>query len=503
MLAIAAVLLVTAPLAMAIVRTAWISDDAYITMRTIDNAVHGYGLRWNVAERVQSFTHPLWLLLLLPIVAVTGNAYLSNIGLSLLLTAYTVGVVIFLLRDSYLRLMLALTAMTLSKAFIDYATSGLENALSHAVLATLVLIARVPATSWRRALALGALVGAAGMTRLDLVLIAGPIALGSLRLGRRATLGFAVGCLPLAFWEIFSVIYYGVPFPNTAYAKLGAGIPQMELIAQGLVYLLDSLKRDPVTLFVIGVGIMTAIGPGSRRSRVAALAVVLYLIYVVRIGGDFMSGRFLTAPFLVALCLPDTTDARSAFVPRLAAIGLVVVLGVTSPTPTIYADSTYYAPLSDTVFAPSGVTDQRGEYFQRTGWRTASGWRRGPAVQDLIEKIDRVKAANPRAFGHDAIGLVGFYTGPDRYIIDVLGLADPFLSRLPATHPWRIGHYGRVIPDGFFESVFQERTQIADPEKASLYNLLRVVTRDPIWSTRRWRAIVALNTGRTNGWSAQ
>ena len=39
--------------AIVLVRTAWIGDDAYITFRTIDNFVHGYGLRWNVAEREQ------------------------------------------------------------------------------------------------------------------------------------------------------------------------------------------------------------------------------------------------------------------------------------------------------------------------------------------------------------------------------------------------------------------------------------------------------------------
>ena len=33
---------------------AWVCDDAYITFRTIDNFLHGHGLRWNVAERVQS-----------------------------------------------------------------------------------------------------------------------------------------------------------------------------------------------------------------------------------------------------------------------------------------------------------------------------------------------------------------------------------------------------------------------------------------------------------------
>ena len=51
--------------AVILLRTAWLSDDGFITFRTIDNFIHGYGLRWNVAERVQTYTHPLWMLLLI------------------------------------------------------------------------------------------------------------------------------------------------------------------------------------------------------------------------------------------------------------------------------------------------------------------------------------------------------------------------------------------------------------------------------------------------------
>ena len=49
-----------------LVRNLWISDDSFITMRVVDNFLHGYGLVWNVGERVQVFTHPLWLFLLVP-----------------------------------------------------------------------------------------------------------------------------------------------------------------------------------------------------------------------------------------------------------------------------------------------------------------------------------------------------------------------------------------------------------------------------------------------------
>jgi arabinofuranosyltransferase len=43
---------------------AWVGDDAVITARVVDNFLHGYGLRWNVSDRVQAFTHPLWAMLL-------------------------------------------------------------------------------------------------------------------------------------------------------------------------------------------------------------------------------------------------------------------------------------------------------------------------------------------------------------------------------------------------------------------------------------------------------
>jgi hypothetical protein len=46
--------------AVVVVWKAWVCDDAYITFKTVDNFVEGYGLRWNVLERVQVHTHPLW-----------------------------------------------------------------------------------------------------------------------------------------------------------------------------------------------------------------------------------------------------------------------------------------------------------------------------------------------------------------------------------------------------------------------------------------------------------
>ena len=61
--------------------SAWIQDDAFITLRTVDNFVEGYGLRWNPAERVQSYTHPLWMFLLSGLYFFTREAYFTTLAL--------------------------------------------------------------------------------------------------------------------------------------------------------------------------------------------------------------------------------------------------------------------------------------------------------------------------------------------------------------------------------------------------------------------------------------
>ena len=73
-------------LAVILVRTAWVGDDAYFTFRTIDNFVHGLGLRWNAAERVQAYTHPLWMLVLTPFYWLTGEPFFTTIAVSIGLT---------------------------------------------------------------------------------------------------------------------------------------------------------------------------------------------------------------------------------------------------------------------------------------------------------------------------------------------------------------------------------------------------------------------------------
>src|SRR5437868_3417959 len=112
-----------------VVRTAWLSDDAYITLRTVDNFLHGYGLRWNVGERVQVYTHPLWLLLLLPACRLTGDLFYTMSLLAVSASLGAVAVVGLGLGRSRQRILWIALLLVLSKTFLSYATSGLESSL--------------------------------------------------------------------------------------------------------------------------------------------------------------------------------------------------------------------------------------------------------------------------------------------------------------------------------------------------------------------------------------
>src|ERR1043165_3136732 len=70
-----------------LIRTAWVSDDALITLRTVLNVTHGFGLRYNVDERVQTFTHPLWLLVLTVAYYLTWNVFFAAFAASMLASA--------------------------------------------------------------------------------------------------------------------------------------------------------------------------------------------------------------------------------------------------------------------------------------------------------------------------------------------------------------------------------------------------------------------------------
>lgn len=483
-------------------RTAWLCDDAYITFRTIDNFVNGLGLRWNPDERVQSFTHPLWLFVLAAPYWATGDMYVTSLAISIALSIAAVLVLATRIARTNTLALLGVAALISSKAFVDYSTSGLENPLTFLCLGAF-LAAYFSVEKWTpREILILVFIAAAGMlNRLDTALFYAPALLLVFyrRLSLKTAALFVLGLMPLVLWEAFSLIYYGFLFPNTAYAKLDTGIRFIETAVHGIIYFYQSVIADPPTLFLITLGILFPLLNRERQSFPIVIGLVLYLFYILRIGGDFMGGRFLAAPVFWAtalICRSTMLEKSKYAVPAL--LGLVYI-GFLSPSPPVLAGANY-GDRGGKGGRFGGVTDERAYYYRNTGLLHKSRAQRLQPTHKWVADGKRYKAGTPKTVVHFAVGFRGFYSGPDVFIVDRYALTDPLLARLPALYStnWRIGHFTRKIPPGYVASVTNDDNRIRDPELAKFYDDLRLVTRGPLFTRQRWNAIWAINSGRAS-----
>jgi len=92
-----------------------------------------------------------------------------------------------------------------------------------------------------------------------------------------------------------------------------------------------------------------------------------------------------------------------------------------------------------------------------------------------------------------AIGMFGFYAGPQVYIIDQASLADAFTARLPAAKRWRIGHFAREWPEGYEETLRQGINLIEDNNLSAFYEKINLITKGRIFSCNRMKAILEIN----------
>ncbi len=490
-----ALLLIT--VCVVILRTAWVCDDAYISFRTVDNFVNGYGLTWNTGERVQGFTNPFWVFLMAAFYMVTGELYYTSIFVSLALTLAALLTASLKVSRSTTGWVLILVAVLFSKAFIDYATSGLENPLSYLILVTFFYVYLNRRLDQNNFFVLALLAALAGFNRLDTMLLYMPaLAVAFWRLKGSRTVALAVlGFSPLILWECFSIVYYGFPFPNTYYAKLYSGVPLYERIHQGFIYYIETLNLDPLTLIAIAAGFAVVLITRNRKAAPLSVGVFVYLVYIISVGGDFMSGRFFAVPLLASLMLISQWRHAETWATRLIPLAAVMLIGLTSPRPPLFSDKSY-GTHGESGINEKGIADERAWYYQSTGLLTTSRGQPMPA-HHWSDDGRRVRLKGDSFMTLGCVGFAGYYAGPDVHIYDGLALTEPLLARLPTIdlRDWRVGHFGRVPPWKYLEGLENGTNTIEDSSLSAFYDSLCLITRGDILDWDRLVAIWRINTG--------
>ena len=476
------------------VRMGWLSDDAFISFRAAVNLVEGHGLVSNIGERVQGFTSPLWTLAVAAFYWAIRDVYVAPMLLSVLAATGT-GWLLARRRDAGWAAALALFLPTASHGFVSYSTSGLENPLAHLLLAWFVVARLRPTPSPR---AVWWVAGLLVLNRLDHVLLIAPVLIhelvGAIRRREhwRTMASAAIGLSPLLAWLLFATIYYGSPLPNTAYAKLNVEAPRLLLLGQGVSYVVDAALRDPIVPLALAFA-----GAAVWMDRKRGLAPILlyagtasYVLYVVWVGGDFMSGRFFTAPYLVSVVLlADAANRAGVVVPALVAAA-AACLGLRTFEP-MQKDVRTRCDVGGT-----GIVDERGCYVEHTG--IAENLRIKKYLTHPYNAVGKRFALQPGPVVTTTIGIAAFAAGPQVHLIDAYGLTDPLLARIryQADDQFRIGHFARPIPPGYIDSLRSGQNQIADPCAHRLWDDLRLLTRGPLLAPGRFGAILRMNLGQ-------
>jgi arabinofuranosyltransferase len=483
---------------------AWVGDDAHITFRTVWNFVHGYGLSYNPDERVQAYTHPLWMLTVSAAHFVTREFFFTVTALSFLFSVLAGAVVLRRARTLGSAALVVLWLVS-SKALVDYTASGLEYPLSYFLIALFYVryLERRFDTPTPRELRFFTLVAALAFvnrsdTALLFVIPLAEMTLWSLIVRGRQTLRpLLVGASPAIVWLAFATFYYGFPLPNTYYAKVANGIPSWLQHQQGWAYLFNSISHDPITLGTIALCALFAWRVPSAARR-AAISALLYVAYTVSIGGDFMGGRFFAMPFLVA-AIAMVPDLEPPLVPWMG--GALILYNLLVPVVPIKTTATYDAawPWRN----QNGIKDERGHNHQGSNPLKFAPFVNMPNG-DLAYGREGLSAgaSDQHASVSCCIGLYGLNAGPTKHVIDENALADPLLARLPISpkvyFDFWASHYFRDLPEGYVESNERDQNLLTDPLLHAYYDKLRNVTRGSVFRMSRLRDIWSLNVEYRN-----
>jgi len=262
---------------------------------------------------------------------------------------------------------------------------------------------------------------------------------------------------------------------------------------------MNSLRMDPITLLTIFAVTGVVLINKNNQHRTIIAGVVIYLLYTVNIGGDFMSGRYFSTPLLACTALLATMEFGSSKTYGLA-LGLVLLIGI-APIFIITERNPAYGVGDDRdhrVFVDEyGISDERIVYtglgfFERLKKKSApsTGYARDNWVY-LPNQPVRVKVVGP-------LGMNAMTMGPNFHIIDMNSLADPLMPRMPLydQNKWRIGHFRHVIPEGYIESIKAGTNLIEDQNVAQYYDKLSHVIKGDLWDWQRIVEIWNLNTGK-------
>lgn len=411
-------------------------DDSYISFRYARNFARGLGLVYNEGERIEGYTNFLWTVILAGGIklGIDPDRLAKILGAASAFGSLGLTYAISDRLSPYRTLPCVATWLLASSiVFSGYAVFGLETgAFVCLILGGTYLFLREAAPFQRPGQPVpspdafpwsGVVFALAVLTRPEAPAYIGILALflGRRILDRQNVIRGALFTAPMLAHLAFRRAYYGDAMLATLAAKTGNAEGQIQV---GLGYVQNYLfHAGPVVYFAL-LGL--AIGLVKKRRDLLALAAIggFVLLYVIVVGGDWMKYFRFLAPFepfcflLVDVGVRRVVDRRHQATNLALAFFTVAVIGHRA------------GMLRE---AQVDLLTKEKRFWDMAAGGTAD-W--------LVKNTTR----GEMAIGD--IGYVGWVT--DYPILDLLGLVDPVISKLP-------GGYTQKLGPGFNERFFDKK----------------------------------------------
>ena len=478
----------------------WIGEDFLITVRSILNFIHGFGPVYNIGERVQSYTHPLWFFLMSGVIALTKEIFYSAILVSVLFSFLAVLLMSkahgFEKKPSHF--IAFVLFITFSSAFMDYTSSGLENPLGYLLFSGLV---------WcfykNHYFYLPLIAALLFLTRYDYLFIFVPFLIFYLiqpKQWKGKLLSFSISGFIVLSWLVFSLYYYGSFFPSTYYAKTVSTYKAKDVFLNTLNavnYYKATILRDFLTFLpFIFYFVFIRSQFLNKKDKLVVFSTLPYLLYIFWIGGDFMQGRFFAIPFF--LIAPVFIKylfhfCKIFFVksPKIV-ISVCLLMAMSSlllsyksfPIVEFFIGAKTYSPMNELGIL---TVDERAVFFENPFNYFNESTKQ---INESYERWGKPQQGFKSNFFCGYLGISGLIMGRGSHVVDYCGLSDFFLATLkPSSKILQPGHYHRRLPLGYMSTILSKgkANYICDKNIKKHWENIKRKTREPPKIANLWK----------------
>jgi len=450
------------------------TDDPFITYRYAANLLAGHGPVFNVGERVEGFSSPLHLLLmalllkLIPSLDILFKAKLLGLGLAAL-ALWQTGRLARAVGLSGGGSLLAQVLVAANNNFALAAVNGMETTLAACLVLGSILTFRREVQGRGGLLSAGllfpALLARPEAALLFAVLLAARVVwTARRRLPWWDALGWAsVFLLLTAGLLLARFAYYGQIVPNTYYAKQ---VTPQYAWQWGPLYLLHPLSpvrvawdylKFPVPLWSTqwqalgtvvfwGLALLGSVRRGSW-SWLLSTVVLAQIAFVLHFGGDWMPGWRFVVPVLPLLAILQVQGLG-----RLRGRGLVWTTAAPALAVTLWAICAAVSPhdpWSNARFSTSSADLLPADNALGRKWIAADRY-----IHDVLPSGGLI--------AYSEMGYAGYHN-LDKTFIDVRGLTDGEIARLPASYkgPWGVDDEQWMFPNDPLYRILKRRRPTA------------------------------------------